>query len=58
MLQSLTLADNRRGLFLAAGLGLGLALAGAAATLSWESVGIGLGFTLAVLAGLAQRCSA
>jgi hypothetical protein len=48
----------RRSLALPAGLLLGLALAVAVTAASWWSGALGLGFVLAVLAGLAQRCSA
>ncbi len=58
MLRTLKLADPRRGLLIAGGVALGIALAGAMASISWETGAIGLGFALAVLAGLAQRCSA
>ncbi len=58
MLDTLKLADPRRGLLLTGGIALGIALAGATAGLPWETGAIGLGFALAVLAGLAQRCSA
>ncbi len=58
MLQPLHFHDTKRGLLLATGLLLGLALAAGTAGLSWEAGAVGLGFVLAVLAGLAQRCSA
>ncbi len=47
-----------RSMLLATGLLAGLALAASTAGLSWETGAVGLGFALAVLAGLAQRCSA
>ena len=58
MIQTLDFSSTKRGLLLAAGLLLGLALAFATASLTWQTGAIGLGFALAVLAGLAQRCSA
>ena len=58
MIRALDSAPTRRSLLLAAGLLLGLALAAGTAGLSWETGAIGLGFALAVLTGLAQRCSA
>lgn len=38
-------------------LGVALALATVAAGLDWWVTAVGLGFTLAVLAGVVQRCS-
>ena len=58
MLQAPAARDTRRSLLLAGGLLAGLALALASAGFSWWSGALGLGFALAVLAGLAQRCSA
>ena len=58
MIQAFEFSSTKRGLLLAAGLLLGLALALATAGLSWQTGAVGLGFALAVLAGLAQRCSA
>ena len=58
MLRVLEQRDARRGLLLAAGLALGVALALALASVSWQHGAVGIGFALAVLAGLAQRCSA
>lgn len=58
MIRPLAFEHTKRGVLLAAGLLLGLALAAGTAGLSWEAGAVGLGFALAVLAGLAQRCSA
>ena len=58
MIQTLDFGSTRRSLLLATGLLLGLALALATAGLTWQTGAVGLGFALAVLAGLAQRCSA
>ena len=58
MLRVLEQRDARRGLLMTAGLALGVTLALATAGVSWQSGAVGIGFTLAVLAGLAQRCSA
>ena len=58
MIQTLDFSSTKRGLLLATGLLLGLALALATAGLTWQAGAVGLGFALAVLAGLAQRCSA
>jgi len=58
MIQTLDFSSTKRGLLLAAGLLLGLALALTTAGLTWQTGAVGLGFALAVLAGLAQRCSA
>ena len=58
MIQTLDFSSTKRGLLLATGLLLGLALAFATAGLTWQTGAVGLGFSLAVLAGLAQRCSA
>lgn len=48
----------RRGLAFSGGALLGLALAIALVGASWWAGALGLGFVLAVLTGLAQRCSA
>ena len=58
MLRVLEQRVARRGLLLTAGLALGVASALATAGISWQSGAVGIGFALAVLAGLAQRCSA
>ena len=58
MLRILEQRDARRGLLMTAGLALGVALALATAAVSWQTGAVGIGFVLAVLAGLAQRCSA
>ena len=58
MIQTLDFSSTKRGLLLAVGLLLGLALALTTAGLTWQAGAVGLGFALAVLAGLAQRCSA
>jgi hypothetical protein len=58
VIQTLDFSSTKRGLLLTAGLLLGLALALATAGLTWQAGAVGLGFALAVLAGLAQRCSA
>ena len=58
MLRVLEQRDARRGLLMTAGLALGVALALSTAGVSWQSGAVGIGFALAVLAGLAQRCSA
>ena len=58
MIQTLDFGSTRRSLLLATGLLLGLALALTTAGLTWQTGAVGLGFALAVLAGLAQRCSA
>ncbi len=58
MLRVLEQRDAQRGLLLTAGLALGVTLAVATAGFSWQSGAVGIGFALAVLAGLAQRCSA
>ena len=58
MLRVLEQRDARRGLLMTAGLALGVTLALATASVSWQSGAVGIGFALAVLAGLAQRCSA
>ncbi|MEX0786029.1 MAG: hypothetical protein WD939_05280 [Dehalococcoidia bacterium] len=55
---SLIPGEARRFALLAGGLLVGLALALASGGFSWEGGAVGLGFVLAVLAGLAQRCSA
>ena len=58
MIRVLEQWDARRGLLLTTGLALGVAVALATASFSWQSGAVGIGFALAVLAGLAQRCSA
>ena len=58
MLRVLEQSDSRRAVLLAAGLALGAALAFALSGGSWLGGALGIGFVLAVLAGLAQRCSA
>lgn len=58
MLQAPAARDTRRGLLLSGGLLAGLAFAIASAGFDWRAGAVGLGFALAVLAGLAQRCSA
>ena len=58
MIRAQNSEHTRRSMLLAAGLLVGLALAAGTAGLSWETGAVGLGFALAVLAGLAQRCSA
>jgi hypothetical protein len=58
MLQAPAARDARRSLLLAGGLLAGLALAIASTNFDWEAGAVGLGFAIAVLAGLAQRCSA
>ena len=58
MIQTFDFSSTKRGLLLAVGLLLGLTLALATAGLTWQAGAVGLGFALAVLAGLAQRCSA
>ncbi len=58
MLRVLEQRDARRGVLLTAGLVLGVTLALATAGVSWQNGAVGIGFALAVLAGLAQRCSA
>ena len=58
MLRVLEQRDAWRGLLMTAGLALGVTLALATAGVSWQSGAVGIGFALAVLAGLAQRCSA
>lgn len=58
MIQTLRFDATKRSLLLSAGMLLGLALAFATTGAGWEAGAVGLGFALAVLAGLAQRCSA
>lgn len=58
MIQTLRFDATKRSLLVAAGLLLGLALALATTGVSWQAGAVGLGFALAVLTGLAQRCSA
>ena len=58
MLRVLEQRDARRGLLMTVGLALGVTLALATASVPWQSGAVGIGFALAVLAGLAQRCSA
>ena len=58
MLRVLEQRDARRGLLRTAGRARGVALALATASVSWQTGAVGIGFALAVLAGLAQRCSA
>ncbi len=58
MLRVLEQPDARRTVLIAGGLALGATLAFALSGGSWLRGALGIGFVLAVLAGLAQRCSA
>ncbi len=58
MLRVLEQPDSRRTVLLAAGVAIGAALAFALSSGSWLGGALGIGFVLAVLAGIAQRCSA
>ena len=55
--QASSLSYVQRVPLLATGLLVGLALAVSTANLNWQAGAVGLGFTLAVLAGVVQRCS-